>query len=286
MGDPEDDERTRRARERKGRRGNGKATLSPVKQREKASKAYVHVFKHNIKALKLLQKEREMLDAMVEERELGETSHSTCQNGPSVERTIDGMDDDTSHGAETGTESPVALDACPGDPPADAMAIDPPEHARADVCPEGGGDNNDPTVRRDMEVPPGWTTSEGCWEQWDIGSSVADCSPIPEDEATTGRLQVELNVRDSRKGQLPTDRNIADNKHWTALLPTLRAPFLDYIARRYQATTSTFVDSVRLESNCTTSCTRNTAEVDCLFLECRYSHHGRHRPLTGSEAIN
>jgi hypothetical protein len=283
MGDPEDDERTRRARKRKGRRGNRKATLSPVKQREKASKAYVHVFKHNIKALKLLQKEQEMLDAMVEEWELGETLHLTCQNGPSVECTIDGMDDGTSHGVETGTESPVTLVACPGDPPADAMAIDPPEHAWADVCPEGGGDNNDPTA---MEVPPGWTTSEACWEQWDIGSSVTDCSAIPDDEATMGRLQVELDIRDARKRQLPTDRNMADNKHWMALLPTLCVPFLDYITRRYQVTTSTFVDSVQLESDCTTSCTRNTAEVDCLFLECRYSHHGRHRALTGSEAIN
>jgi hypothetical protein len=62
MGDAEDDERTRKARLRNGRRGNGKATLSPVKQREKAAKAYVHVFKHNIKALKILQREREMLE--------------------------------------------------------------------------------------------------------------------------------------------------------------------------------------------------------------------------------
>jgi hypothetical protein len=38
--------------------------MSPLKQHEKSAKAHVHVFKHNLKALKKLQLERQQLDAI------------------------------------------------------------------------------------------------------------------------------------------------------------------------------------------------------------------------------
>jgi hypothetical protein len=64
MGDEEDDELTKRVRLSHGRRSSGKATMSPVKQREKKGKAHVHVFTHNIKKLRQLKMEREELTAI------------------------------------------------------------------------------------------------------------------------------------------------------------------------------------------------------------------------------
>jgi hypothetical protein len=259
MGDEEDDERTRQIRQQRGRRGNGKATMSPLKQREKSTKAHVHVFKHNLKALKRLQLERERLDAI-----------AANEAGPSAPTGIrDGTLPNTPTDMLMVPEGCLALDGCltssddiPEHPMDvdDVRAVDTPSF---DDCP---GSSISP-------FPELSFSAAAVEELDDPGTRTPPYSPCSLTNATiplaTSR-DATTTLKD-KKERGPTERSIADTKHWQALLPKIRAPFQLYLTQRYQATSSSFVEASQIDSDCRKECTRSKIEVDCLFLECTSS---------------
>jgi hypothetical protein len=234
MSDPKDDERTRKARQRSGTRSSGKMKMSPVKQREKSSKACVQVFKHNIVALNKLKRECERLDAVANARLRETTQLTTLFDSPIMTR-LSGDDFIETTIGVAAAENRVDVEAVRKDDGSTdhyAMDVDGREcsgehwHTPGNAIAENEASS-------DRAIACGELPAEDVYDE--AGSARDDMTHGSEESListpTKGSIDGERRGKAPEAPQKagPTDRSLADTRHWKGLLPKLCDPYLKYL---------------------------------------------------------
>jgi hypothetical protein len=253
-----DEAQTESMRRRSGFKQNGKIKRSPVKQRAQAAKAFVHEFTHNQSAIKAIQRARQRLAKLA----AGERAMVASFIDPSLAQpSVTPVDQISSDGLKEGGNACGIEDdgraECNGRAEVEpnqaemsgSMSVDKMSYDGEDVMPSvvvaaSCQSDNDPKTDSDYLMD-----SMDC--QPDLSSTVFD--PF-------------VHVKKQQQ-QGPTERNRTDAKHWLALLPRLRKPYLALAEQRHHTVRSSLIMDDVVHSECNLACTAAAITVDCLFLE-------------------
>jgi hypothetical protein len=271
----EDVEQTERNRSRRGWKQNGRLKRSPIKQRQKISNAYIHHFKHNEDALKSIERARQRLDKLVADERATVVSPIISTPGSSASLAV-------AMSSPSFGSTPGAMAALRNLPYVEGGGVlERTETSGIDktMSVDEMGDSGDVFGHPAGYLPTGRECGEHSGADWDpitvcpSPSNLLAMEPSCAMEVTSTQMKIPLQVKDTQEVRFPkssTPRNVADNRHWTVLLPRLRKSYLQMTERRHASATASFVSEKSLFSNCICSCTCREIKVDCLFLECEW----------------